>query len=67
MDSFGPALVPFLSEDFSRVVYLWQDNIDPQVVQQESPQVVIQELVGRALSTLHPYNPVPGVSAASIR
>jgi len=67
MDSFGPGLVPFLSEDFSRVVYLWQDNMDPQVVQQESPQVVIQELVGRALSTLHPYNPVPGVSAASIR
>jgi len=67
MDSFGPALVPFLSEDFSRVVYLWQDNIDPQVVQQERPQVVIQEWVGRALSTDHPYNPVPGASAASIR
>jgi alginate O-acetyltransferase complex protein AlgJ len=67
MDSFGPALVPFLSEDFSRVVYLWQDNIDPQVVQQERPQVVIQEWVGRALSTDRPYNPVPGASAASIR
>jgi alginate O-acetyltransferase complex protein AlgJ len=67
MDSFGPGLVPFLSEDFSRVVYLWQDNMDPQVVQQEGPQVVIQELVGRALSTLVPYNPVPGASAASIR
>ena len=67
MDSFGPALVPFLSEDFSRVVYLWQDNMDPQVVQQEGPQVVIQELVGRAFSTLVPYNPVPGASAASIR
>jgi alginate O-acetyltransferase complex protein AlgJ len=67
MDSFGPGLVPFLSEDFSRVVYLWQDNIDPQVVQQERPQVVIQEWVGRALSTQFPYNPVPGASAASIR
>jgi hypothetical protein len=67
MDSFGPALVPFLSEDFSRVVYLWQDNIDPQVVQQERPQVVIQEWVGRALSTDRPYDPVPGASAASIR
>jgi hypothetical protein len=67
MDSFGPALVPFLSEDFSRVVYLWQDNVDPQVVHQERPQVVIQEWVGRALSTHVPYNPVPRVSAASIR
>ena len=56
-------LVPFLSEDFSRVVYLWQDNMDPQVVQQERPQVVIQELVGRALTTHFPYNPVPRVSA----
>jgi hypothetical protein len=67
MDSFGPGLVRFLSEDFSRVVYLWQDNVDLQVVQQEAPQVVIQELVGRALSTLLPYNPVPGTSTASIR
>jgi hypothetical protein len=67
MDSFGPGLVPFLSEDFSRVVYLWQHNVDPRVVQQEEPQVVIQEWVGRALSTHHPYNPVPGASAASIR
>ena len=67
MDSFGPGLVPFLSEDFSRAVYLWQDNVDLQVVQQERPQVVIQELVGRALSTLFPYNPVPGARAASIR
>jgi alginate O-acetyltransferase complex protein AlgJ len=67
MDSFGPGLVPFLSEDFSRVVYLWQDNMDPQVVQQERPQVVIQEWVGRALSTHVPYNPVPHVGAASIR
>ena len=67
MDSFGPGLVPFLSEDFSRVVYLWQSNVDPQVVQQEGPQVVIQEWVGRSLSTHVPYNPVPGASAASIR
>ena len=67
MDSFGPGLVPFLSEDFSRVLYLWQHNVDPRVVQQEEPQVVIQEWVGRALSTLLPYNPVPGASVASTR
>ena len=58
MDSFGAGLVPFLSEDFSRAVYLWQTNMDPQVVLQERPQVVIQEWVGRRLSTLLPYNPV---------
>ena len=63
MDSFGAGLVPFLSEDFSRVVYLWQKNMDPQVVLQERPQVVIQEWVGRRLSTALPYNPVRDASA----
>jgi alginate O-acetyltransferase complex protein AlgJ len=62
MDSFGVGLVPFLSEDFSRVVYLWQPNVDAQIVQQERPQVVIQEWVGRRLAML-PYNPVPEMSA----
>jgi hypothetical protein len=63
MDSFGAGLVPFLSEDFSRVVYLWQNNMDPQIVRQERPQVVIQEWVGRRLATAMPYNPVPEMSA----
>jgi alginate O-acetyltransferase complex protein AlgJ len=59
MDSFGAGLIPFLSEDFSRVVYLWQTNMDPTVVRHERADVVIQEWVGRRLSTLLPYNPVP--------
>jgi hypothetical protein len=63
MDSFGAGLVPFLSEDFSRVVYLWQKNMDPEIVRQERPQVVIQEWVGRRLATAEPYNPVPEMSA----
>ena len=65
MDSFGAGLVPFLSEDFSRVVYLWQNNMDPQIVRQERPRVVIQEWVGRRLATQPPYNPVPEMSARS--
>ena len=56
-DSFGSALVPFLSEHFSRAVYLWQYNVDPDVVLRERPQVVIQEWVGRRLSTMPPYDP----------
>jgi alginate O-acetyltransferase complex protein AlgJ len=67
MDSFGAGLVPFLSEDFSRVVYLWQTNVDPRVVLEERPQVVIHEWVGRRLSTLLPYNPVPDARATSGR
>jgi alginate O-acetyltransferase complex protein AlgJ len=56
-DSFATALVPFLSEHFSRALYLWQYNIDPAAIAEESPDVVIHELVGRRLSTLTPYNP----------
>jgi hypothetical protein len=63
MDSFGAGLVPFLSEDFSRVVYLWQNNLDPEVIRRERPRVVIQEWVGRRLATALPYNPVPEMSA----
>ena len=61
MDSFGAGMVRFLAEHFSRAVYLWQNNMDPEVVRTERPRVVIQEWVGRRLSTALPYNPVPHV------
>ena len=61
-DSFGSGLVPFLSEHFSRAVYLWQYNVDPAVIAEERPDVVIHELVGRRLSTLTPYNPFEGLA-----
>lgn len=56
-DSFASALIPFLSEEFSRAVYLWQYNVDPDVVLAERPDIVIQEWVGRRLSTMPPYDP----------
>jgi alginate O-acetyltransferase complex protein AlgJ len=56
-DSFGSALIPFLSEELSRAVYLWQYNVDPDVVLAERPDIVIQEWVGRRLGTLPPYDP----------
>ncbi|HEV8393753.1 MAG TPA: hypothetical protein VGQ37_05740 [Vicinamibacterales bacterium] len=56
-DSFGSALIPFLSEHFARAVYLWQYNLDPDVVLAEHPDVVIQEWVGRRFSTMPPYDP----------
>lgn len=55
-DSFASALVPFLSEHFSRAVYLWQNDFDAQVVEQEHPDIVIQEVVGRHL---HNFIPSP--------
>lgn len=48
-DSFTSHLAPFLSEHFSRVVYLWQNDFDTQVIEQERPDVVIQQIVGRHL------------------
>jgi alginate O-acetyltransferase complex protein AlgJ len=53
-DSFVSRLVPFLSEHFSRAVYLWQNDFDADVVEKEHPDVVIQEIVGR-----HLYNFIP--------
>jgi hypothetical protein len=61
-DSFGSALIPFLSEEFSRAVYLWQYNVDPDVVLAERPAIVVQEWVGRRLSTMPPYDPFAGGS-----
>ncbi len=48
-DSFTSRLAPFLSEHFSRAVYLWQNDFDADVVSREHPDVVIQEIVGRHL------------------
>lgn len=53
-DSFATKMAPFLSEHFSRVVYLWQNEFDPQVILKEHPDVVIQEMVGRHLYGVRP-------------
>lgn len=55
-DSFASRLVPFLSEHFSRAVYLWQNDFDAAVVEAEHPDIVIQEIVGRHL---HNFIPSP--------
>jgi hypothetical protein len=55
-DSFAAALAPFLSEHFSRTVYLWQNDFDAAAVTREKADVVIQQMVGRHL---HTYLPTP--------
>jgi alginate O-acetyltransferase complex protein AlgJ len=54
-DSFAGRLMPYLSEHFSRIVYLWQNDFDPEVVRQEHPHIVIQEYVARHLLVYAPY------------
>lgn len=53
-DSFTDGLAPFLSEHFSRVLYLWQNDVDPDIVLSEHADVVIQEIVGRHLYSFVP-------------
>jgi hypothetical protein len=48
-DSFANALIPYVSEDFQRILYVWNRDVDPRVVMIERPDVVIQEIVGRFL------------------
>jgi hypothetical protein len=55
-DSFTTALIPFLSEHFSRALYLWEYDVNPEVIAAERPQVVIQQIVGRHLGQVLPYN-----------
>ena len=61
-DSFVSRLVPFLSEHFSRAVYLWQNDFDADVVTKEHPDVVIQEIVGR-----HLYNFIPSPELVPVK
>ena len=53
-DSFMSAMVPFLSEHFSRAVYMWQNDVDRDLVLRERPTLVILEIVGRRLQTYVP-------------
>jgi hypothetical protein len=54
-DSFASRLIPYLSERFSRAVYLWQKGFDAAAVEREHPDVVILEMVARHLVTDEPY------------
>jgi hypothetical protein len=46
-DSFFEALLPFICQQFSRSVYLWQNTIDLNIIDKEKPDIVIFEFVER--------------------
>ena len=56
-DSFMTALMPYLAEQCSRCVFLWEKDLNPEVITQEQPDVVVHQMVGRRLQTYLPYNP----------
>lgn len=51
-DSFMSTIIPFMSEDFSRSVYVWSYGIEPDIVSAEKPDVVVLELVERYLASV---------------
>jgi len=53
-DSFASAMVPFFSEHFSRVVYLWRTDFAAAEIEKEHPDVVLQEIIGRYLKWFAP-------------
>ncbi|MFT5443228.1 MAG: alginate O-acetyltransferase complex protein AlgJ [Myxococcota bacterium] len=48
-DSFSNALIPYLSENFRRVLYVWARDVEGKYVEREKPDIVIQEIAGRLL------------------
>jgi len=55
-DSFAQALTPFMVNHFSRVVLYWQSEMDPEVIELERPNVVIDEIVERSADLGGAYN-----------
>ncbi len=48
-DSMAISLIPLLSENFRRVVYVSDRRLDPALVKAEKPDVVIEEMVERSM------------------
>jgi alginate O-acetyltransferase complex protein AlgJ len=51
-DSFADALIPFLSEHFSRMVLVHSFSVDLNLAVQEKPDLVIYEIAQRYLTVL---------------
>jgi len=49
-DSMAIALIPLLSENFSRIVYVSSRTLDRDLIEREKPDIVIEELVERSLN-----------------
>jgi hypothetical protein len=63
-DSFSSALMPFLSEHFGRAVYRWTWGFEKDLLEQERPNIVVEEIVERALMRDEPED---GLRAAEER
>ena len=51
-DSFATRMIPYLSECFSRSVYVWSFGCDTNLIEREKPDIVINEVEERYLEML---------------
>jgi len=63
-DSMAIPLIPMMSENFRRIVYVSARRLDPALVEREHPDVVIEELVERSLNAPAAF-PIPGPPLAA--
>ncbi|MDP6909756.1 MAG: hypothetical protein QF371_09625, partial [Flavobacteriales bacterium] len=56
-DSYCNFLYPYLSEHFSRSVYLWTPLFNAEVIKQEMPDIMITEMLERFIEDLMIDNP----------
>jgi len=66
-DSFFNAVVPFIAEDFNRIDYVWKPYdhaIMKELIEQQKPQIVIEEMVERFLILVRESNGPDGIIAA---
>jgi hypothetical protein len=54
-DSMAIPLIPLLSENFGRAVYASSQALDPALIEREKPDVVIEEMVERAINAPGAY------------
>ena len=50
--SLVDTLIPYLSMNFLRSIYIWKSNIDFSIIEREKPDIVILEIVDRYLGSL---------------
>ena len=58
-DSFAHQMKQFLSEDFSKIVYIWDWSLNffDKIIEKEEVKIVIDEMVEYSLLSRLPVNP----------
>ena len=56
-DSFGEALLPYLSRHFQTATWLWTYDFPADLIDRQRPAVVIQQIAERRFMVLEPSNP----------